>query len=328
MKSISIKRFGYGMTPVALAFALAMGATPAAATDYPAKPIKIVVPFTAGGTTDIIARMLGQSLGSKLKQPVIIENKPGAGSMLGTAEVARSDPDGYTLLMAGSSSLVIAPVINNAGYDPVKDFVPVSLVASSPLAVFVNPALPVKSISELISYAKKNPEELSFASYGAGSLAHLAGEMFNGKAGTSMLHIPYKGSAPAMTDVIGGQVQVGFDMVTAVLPHYQAKRIRVLAVTGAEPSDEMPDVPPITADLPQYEASAWFGVVAPAGTPESIVNTLSTTIQEAVQTDEIQAVLKKNALTPRKTSSQEFSVILQDDLKKWTEIISEADIKP
>lgn len=316
------------MACIAVSTLLMILALPASAVGYPVKPIRLVVPFSAGGTTDIIARMIGQSLGTALKQPVIVENKPGAGSTLGTADVARSKPDGYTLLMAGSSSLVIAPVINDAGYDPIKDFSPVALVASSPLAIFVNPGLPVRSVVDLISYAKQHPKELNFASYGAGSLAHLAGEMFNQKTGTTMLHIPYKGSAPAMTDVIGGQVQVGFDMVTAVLPHYKAGKIRVLAITGADSSTEMPEVPPISGALSDYEASAWFGIVAPAGTPKDIIQKLNLAIQAAIQTEEIQIVLKQNSLTPRRTSPGEFSEVLQSDLRKWTDIIVDAGLKP
>ena len=258
--------------------ALAAFATLAhAQTPYPTKPIRIVVPFPAGGTTDILARAVAQRLTETLGQPVVVDNRPGAGGNIGAELVAKAAPDGYTLLMGTVGTHAInASLYAKMPYDHVRDFAPVILVAGVPNVLVINPALPVNSVQELIAYGKANPGKLNFASSGNGTSIHLSAELFKTMTGVQMAHVPYKGSAPALVDLMGGQVQLMFDNLPSALPQIKAGKLKALAVTSAQRSSALPDVPTvIESGLPGFEASSWFGLLAPAGTPKDIIAKLN-----------------------------------------------------
>src|SRR5438552_13835540 len=261
-----------GLQRAALAALRTVCVSGASAQTYPTRPIRLVVPFPAGGTTDILAREVGQRLSMTLGQPVVIDNRPGAAGNIGADLVAKSAPDGYTLLMGTVGTHAInASLYAKMPYDHVKDFAPIILVAGVPNVLVVNPSLPVNSVQELIAYAKANPGKLNFASSGPGTSIHLSGELFKVMAGVQMTHVPYKGSAPALQDLLGGQVQLMFDNLPPSLPHIKAGKLRALAVTSVARSPALPDVPTIAeSGLPGFEASSWFGILVPAGTPSAI----------------------------------------------------------
>lgn len=295
-------------------------------TDYPSRPVTLVVPYPPGGATDSIARLIASRLAEALRKPVIVENKPGAGSTLGTAHVAKASPDGYTLLLASSTPLVIAPLFGDAHYDPIKDFAPISLVADAPLVVYTNPSLPVGSIQDLIKYSKQQKDGLNYATYGAGGLAHLAAELFKNQTGAVLNHIPYKGSAPAIVDVIAGHVPMGFDMLPAVLPQYKAGKVRVLAVTSEERSSEMPDIGAVSDALSGYEVSSWFGIMAPAGVPKPILKRLNQELVRILAKDDVKASLSALSIRPVSSSEERFAEVLEHDISKWAKIIKSAGI--
>lgn len=294
--------------------------------DYPSRPLTLIVPYTPGGTTDMVARLIANKLSESLGKPVVVENRPGGGATLGTGNVAKAPPDGYTLLLASSTPLVIAPLLGDAPYNPTKDFTPISLVADAPLVVYTNASLPLNSIQELISHSKNQSNGLNYATYGQASLAHLAGELFKNQTGAALNHVPYKGSSPAIMDVVAGHVPVGFDMLPAVLPQYKAGKVRVLAVTSKERSPQMPEVGTVSATLSGYEVSSWFGIVAPAGLPEPILRKLNQELVAIVARKDVQDSLASLSLKPVSSSSERFSEILQQDAKKWQQIIKNAAI--
>jgi len=308
--------------------ALHPAAAAGAQDGYPVRPVKLVVPFSAGGTTDLLARLLAKQFEASLGQPIIVENRAGAGSMLGTGYVAKAPADGYTLLLATSSSLVVAPVFTTASYDSRKDFTPISIVASSPFAVAVNTSVPAQNIAQLIALAKKEPGRLNMASFGTGSSSHLAGELFKAMAGIDMTHVPYKGSPQALADLMGGQVHVMFDMVSATLPHYRAGKLRLLGVTGKEPVATLPGVPTVQGIVPGYNADAWFGLVAPAGLPEAVTARLNEAVVQALGDSEIKELLAQQSLAPVGNSSAQFQRIIEEDLVKWTKVVKEANVQP
>ena len=300
---------------------------PQAAAAYPDRPIKLVVPFAPGGTTDLLGRLLSEKLSLALKQTVFVENRPGAGSMIGTAQVARSDPDGYTLLFATSSSLVVSPAYTKASYDPTKDFSPVILIAASPMAVVVGPNVAARSIDELIALAKSKPGQLNMASFGNGSASHLTGELFKIATGTDMVHVAYNGSAAALTDLQANRVDVMFDMVAAALPHYKANNIRVLATTGLVKSPAMPDVPTVAETVSGYESTPWFGIVAPVKTPDAIVDRLNRELADALATPEIKNLLNQQSFEIIGGTPEAFGKVIQEDLAKWQRVVEKAGIK-
>ncbi len=298
----------------------------ALAQSYPSKPITLVVPFTVGGTTDILARLVGQQLSERLKQRVIVENRPGAGANIGTAQVARAAPDGYTLLMGTIGTHAInQSLYKNLTFDPIKDFAPVTRVAMVPNVLVVNPSLPVKSVQELIAYGKANPGKLTFASAGSGSSIHLSGELFKSMTGVNMLHVPYKGSSPAVTDLIGGQVTTMFDNLPSSMPHIKSGKLRAVAVTSAKRSPSLPDVPTVAeAGLSGYEATSWFGILAPAGTPAPIINQLNTQIVQALSDPEVRKQMAEQGAEPHPEKPDEFAAFIGSETAKWAKVVKDS----
>ena len=302
----------------------------AAAQAWPAKPVRVVVPFPPGGSTDIVARIVAQKLGERLGQSMVIENRGGAGGTLGAAQVAKAAPDGYTLLVASTSTHVVAPgVYPKLEYDPVKDFAPVGLMAVSPYLLVVNPALPAKSVKELVELARKQPGKLNYASAGVGSTTHLAMEMLKAASNTYLLHIPYNGNGPAGTAVISGQVEILFGSLPALLPHAKGGRVRALAVGTLVRAPSMPDVPTVAeSGYPGFDASLWLAVMAPAGTPQPIIDRLHKELVTVVQAADTRDLLDKAGAEPLTSSPAELAALVRDGLAKYTKIIKTAGIKP
>jgi tripartite-type tricarboxylate transporter receptor subunit TctC len=309
-----------------LAALLACVADGALAQGYPAKPIKIVVPFTPGGTTDVLARAVGQKLTANWGQPVVIDNRPGAGGNIGSEVVAKAAGDGYTLLMGTISTHGINPSLyTKLPFDAVKDFAPVSLVARVPNVLVLHPSVPANSVKELIALAKAKPGQLNFASSGNGTSIHLSGEMFKTMAGVQMSHIPYKGSAPALTDLLGGQVSLMFDNMPTALPHVKAGRLKALAVTTAKRSPALPELPTVAeSGLPDFEATSWFGVLAPAATPKEIVSKLSGEIAKILKTPDVQAQLSGQGAEPVGSTAEEFATHIKSEMAKWAKVVKES----
>ncbi len=302
----------------------------AVAQSWPAKPLRLMVPYPPGGSADILGRAIGQKLGESLGQQVVIDNRPGAGTAIGAEAVAKSAPDGYTILLGTVSSHAINPALTpGLKYDPVKDFAPVSLVASIPFALIVNPAVPANSVKDLIALAKGKPGGLNFSSAGSGTSNHLAGELFKSMTGTFMVHIPYKGSAPALNDLIAGQVQLMFDLVLTTAPHVKAGTVRALAVTAKERSPALPGVPTVAeSGVPGYEVSAWFGFFVPAGTPSSVIAALNGATVRALQMPDLRERLASQGADPITDSPEHFAAYVREELVKWTRVVKASAIKP
>lgn len=313
------------LSAVCLATAAIM---PAVAQQYPTKPIKLILPFPTGGATDVMSRILAEKLTSRLGQPVIVENKPGAGTMLASEFVAKAPADGYTLLMA-ASSLVIAPSLySKVNYDPIKDFTPVTQVAAVIHLVVVNPNLPVKSIQDLITYLKANPGKVSYGSTGSGTSTHLEAELFKKMAGVEIEHIPYKGSTPALADLVGGQTSMMFDPIASSKPYLESGRLRALAVTTAQRSISAPDLPTVAeSGLPGYEAMPWLGIVAPAGTPKVVVDRLYKEVSEVLKMQDVKDRFKSLGLDIIGNTPAEFATFIAQDQKKWDQVIKNSGAK-
>jgi tripartite-type tricarboxylate transporter receptor subunit TctC len=300
------------------------------AQSYPNRPIKLVLPFPPGGPTDGAARLIGERLSAALGQPIVIENRAGgAGGTIGAKAVATADPDGYTLLISAPGPLVTAPAIyKNAGYDPAKDFAPVASLFSSPQILVVNSAVPAKTMRELVDHAKANPGKISYASPGFGTQPHLLGELIRLKTGVDIIHVPFRGSAPAMTDLLAGQVQVFFDTTTFLLPHLESGHVRALAVADSTRSPQIPQVPTTgESGYPTVQGTFWTGVVAPAGTPADIVGKLNAAINAIVMSKEMGETLTKLSATPKVGTPAAFAAFMAAETKKWTEVIVAAGIK-
>jgi tripartite-type tricarboxylate transporter receptor subunit TctC len=314
----------------ALAAALIVVAAPPASGQaaYPTKPVRLVVPFPAGGTTDILARAAAQKLFEAWGQQVIVDNRPGAAGNIGSELVARSAPDGYTLLMGTVGTHAInASLYAKMPYDHVKDFTPVILVAGVPNVLVVNPQLPVNSVSELIAYAKANPGKLNFASSGSGTSIHLSGELFKTMTGVQMTHVPYKGSAPALTDLIGGQVQLMFDNLPSSLAFIKAGKLRALAVTSATRAAALPDVPTVADTIPGFEASSWFGVLAPAGTQRDIVMKINGEIAKWLASPDAKEKLAAQGANVAGGTPEDFAKHIQAETAKWAKVVKESGAK-
>jgi tripartite-type tricarboxylate transporter receptor subunit TctC len=309
--------------------ALASLATLAHAQAWPSKPIKWVVPFAPGGTTDILARTVGEKLALALGQPVVIENKPGAGGGLGADFTAKAAPDGYTIMGGTISTHAInASLYKDLPYDPVKDFVAITLIARVPNMLVINPAVPAKDVKELIALLKASPNKYSFASSGNGTSQHLSGELFKSMSGTDMQHIPYKGSPPALQDVMGGQVTMTFDNITTAWPLAKAGKLRALAVTTAKRSSIAPDVPTLAeSGLPGFEVGSWQGVFAPAGTPPEIVKRLNAEIVKALNLPDVRDKLSGLGAEIVADSPEEFSALVKAEVAKWADVVKKSGAK-
>ena len=310
--------------------AFALGAVPGVhAQAYPSQPIKMVVPFTAGGTTDILARTIGQKLSEAWRQPVIVENKPGAGGNIGADSVAKAKPDGYTILMGTIGTQAInASLYSKMPYDAAKDFAPVTLVAMVPNVLVVNPGVPAKSVTELVALAKSKPGQLNFASSSTGGSPHLSGEMFKQMTGAEIVHVPYKGSAPALTDLLGGQVALMFDNLPSALPHVKAGKLRALGVTSARRSQAAPEIPTLAeSGVPGYEVDSWFGVLAPAGTPKEIVAKLNAEIVRILQMPEVRQRLMEQGAEPVGDTPEQFAEHIRKETVKWARVVKASGAK-
>jgi tripartite-type tricarboxylate transporter receptor subunit TctC len=317
---------------VAIAFVATLagtGTADAQALAYPTKPIRIVVPFPAGGATDIMARAVAQKLGEAWGQSVVVDNRPGAGGNIGSELVAKSAPDGYTLEMGTVGTHAInASLYAKMPYDHVKDFVPIILVAGVPNVLVVNPSVPVNSVQELIAYAKANPGKLNFASSGSGTSIHLSGELFKTMTGVQMAHVPYKGSAPALADLLGGQVQLMFDNLPPSLPHIKAGKLRPLAVTTTTRAAALPELPTMAeAGVPGFDASSWFGLLAPAGTPPAIVAKINTEVANWLATPEAKEKLLGVGANAAGGTPEDFARHIQAETAKWAKVVKESGAK-
>jgi tripartite-type tricarboxylate transporter receptor subunit TctC len=296
---------------------------------YPSRPIRLVVPFPAAGTTDLLARAMAQKLSEALGQQVVVDNHPGAGGNIGADLVAKSAPDGYTLLMGtvGTHAINVS-LYARMPYDAVKDFVPVVLVAGVPNVLVVNPALPVKTVADLIKLAKDQPGVINFASSGNGTSIHLSGELFKSLTGVQMTHVPYKGSAPALTDLIGGQVQVMFDNLPSALPQIKAGKLRAIAVTSIKRAPALPDLPTIAeSGVPGFEASSWFGILAPAGTPREIVLRINREANKALQGAEMKEKLLAQGAEAVGNSPEFFVDYIRSETTKWAKVVKDSGAK-
>jgi tripartite-type tricarboxylate transporter receptor subunit TctC len=302
---------------------------PALAQLYPSRPIKLIVGFPPGGPTDTVARIAGERLSLSLGQPVIIDNRPGgAGGTTGFKAAATATPDGYTLLSATASMTISPALYKNVGYDPIRSFAPVAMVGSSSQIMVVNAAVLAKSVPELVAYAKANPGKVHFGSPGFGTQPHLSGEFLKLRAGVDMVHVPYRGSAPAVNDLLAGQIQMMLDGGPAVLPLIEAGKLRALAVTSEGRNPNMPDVPTmIESGFPGFITRYWNGVVAPAGTPEDIVNKLNAAINEGLKSSDMQASLAKVGLEPTIVSPHDLAAFIAAETQKWAAIVKAAGIK-
>ena len=299
----------------------------ALAQAFPSKPVRWIVPFPPGGPADILARLFGQWLSERLGQPMIIENRPGAGSNIGTEATVRSAPDGYTLMLVTTANAVNATLYEKLNYNFIRDIAPVAAFIRVPAVLEVTPSLPVNSVPEFIAYAKANPGKLTMASAGNGTIQHVAGELFKMMAGVDLVHVPYRGQAPALTDLIGGQVQVMFDSLPATIEQIRAGKVRVLAVTTASRVDALPGTLPISDFVPGYEASAWYGVGAPAGTPAEIVDRLNREINAAMADPKIKARLTDLGGTVLAGSPADFGKLVADETEKWAKVVRSAKLK-
>jgi len=305
-------------------------ATSVAGQGYPSKPIRFVVPYAPGGNTDILARLLGQKLSEAWGQQVIIDNRPGAAGTVGAELVARSPADGYTLIMGSFGNIIVAnSLYKNLKYDPFKDFASIALVSLPPGILVENPAVPAQNVRELIAYAKSNPGRLNYGSPGAGAWNHLFFELFNASAGISIVHVPYKGIAPAVVDLLGGQVQLAISAFPTALPHIRSGKLRALAVTSAKRSGLMTDVPTVAeSGLAGYEAAGWFGVLAPAGTPPMVVAKLNTEINRILELPEIKASLASDGAEPAGGTPAQMTESARAASAKWSKLIRELNLRP
>ena len=314
---------------VMLGATLAAAGGDVSAQAWPSKPIKYIVPFAPGGTTDILARTIGEKLSAALGQPVVVENKPGAGGGVGADFTAKSAPDGYTIMGGTISTHAInASLYTHLPYDPVKDFVAVTLIARVPNMLVINPEVPAKNVGELIALLKANPGKYTFASSGNGTSQHLSGELFKSMAGVDMQHIPYKGSLPALQDVVGGQVTMTFDNITTALPLAKAGKLRALAVTTAKRSSAAPEVPTLAeSGLTGFEIGSWQGVFAPAGTPPAIIRRLNAEIVKILNTAEVKEKLVALGAEPVGDTPEQFAAYVKSEGVKWSEVVKKSGAK-
>jgi tripartite-type tricarboxylate transporter receptor subunit TctC len=300
----------------------------ASSQDYPTRPVRIIVPFGAGGPADLYARVVAQNLSEALKQSFVVEDRPGAGAVIGTSEVAKSSPDGYTLLMMSNTQTVNETILPNKPYKLMRDLVPIAPVNYSDLVMVVHPSVEAKNLAEFIALTKGRPGSINYASSGTGTPYHMAGELFKALSGTDLVHIPYRGSGEARNAVIGGHVQMMIDAVTTMAPNVEAKQVRALGVSGQSRSSVLPDVPTISeAGVPGYEATIWLGLMAPRGTPETILEKLNAAIAKIVQRPDVRASWANQGATPMVMKPAEFGEYISKDIEKWAKLIEMSGAK-
>jgi tripartite-type tricarboxylate transporter receptor subunit TctC len=301
--------------------------TSVAAQDYPTKPVRLIIPFPPGGSNDVVGRMVAEQLGKRLGHQVVVDNRAGAGGVIGTEIAAKSAPDGYTLLVI-SIAHAVNPWLYKLTYDPLKAFTPVGILASGPNVLAINPTLPVNSVKELVALAKQKPGELQYASAGVGSFQHLGGELFKLAAGVNILHVPFRGGGPAMIDVIGGHTKIVFSSLVQTTPHIRTGKLKALGTGGSKRSPVLPDVPTIAeAGVPTYEAVNWWGIVAPAGTPQPIVDKLHKELSAVLSSPEAQKQFENEGASVVQMSSAEFGAFMAREMSKWERVVKEANIK-
>ncbi len=312
----------------ALLAALACASLPLHA-QYPNKPVKIVVPFPAGGPTDVLTRALADKLGAAMGQPLVVENKPGAGGAIGADFVAKSAPDGYTLVMATTSTHSIGPYLAKLPYDPEKDFTPIVWVGNATNVLVVNNQLPANSVKELIDLAKKEPGKLNYATSGIGTVVHLTSELFASMAGVKLTHVPYKGVQQSVPDLISGQVSILFDNIMTAQPHIKAGKVKALAISSPKRSPLVPDIPTVAeSGLPGFSSVTWFGLLGPANTPRAVVERVNAELNKALQLPEIQARFVQMGFEPAGGTAAEFAATIRRDAQKWSKVIQDAHVKP
>src|SRR5438094_474318 len=296
-------------------------------TDYPARPVRIVVPSPPAGGTDIIARVLAQHFSKSLNQQFFVENRPGAGNMIGIESVARATPDGYTLLFTASTLALNSVLYRKVSYDPVRDFAPITLAATTANVLIVNPALPVKSLSDLIALARQQPGHLTYGTPGIGTSPHMSMELFKSMAGVDLRHIPYRGTAPAVTDIISGQIHAMFANALTARPQVEAGKVRALGVSGPRRISAMSEVPPVSDTVRGYEAMQWYGMVAPAKTPRAIILRLHGAAIAALKTEEMKEKLASDGAEPEGSTSEAFAELIKSELEKWAKVAREANLE-
>lgn len=321
-----MSKFSKALKITALTLVLVTGV--ANAQNYPNRPVKIVVPFAAGGPADNYARFMAQRLSDELKQPFVVDNKPGAGSIIGTDVAAKSAADGYTLLMMSNTHTVNESLITTKPFGLMKDFVGIAPVNYSNLLLVVHPSVPAKTVGELVALAKAKPGKINYASSGNGTPYHMAGELFKFMAGIDMTHVPYKGSSGARTDIVGGQVDVMFDAETTMASLSRDGKVRALGGTGSARSANLPDLPTVAETVPKFEATIWLGLMAPKGTPSDVVNKLNAEVRKIVNSPEVKAAWAKQGAVPMSMNVQEFDQYLNADIAKWAGIVKASGAKP
>ena len=315
-------------TLACLLAALALGLGPAGAQDYPTRPVKIFIAFPVGGLLDTVSRIVGEKLSGLLGQQFIIEARPGAGGTIATLAVAKADPDGYTLMMINDNHALNPSVFKNIPYDSVKDFAPIGFVGYTPLILVANPSVPAKDVNALVALAKEKPDGISYASVGVGSASHLAGEMLASGAGVKLLHVPYRGGAPAMNDLIAGHVNTQFLSPVIGLPQLQAGKLKALALAAPKRLDILPDVPTMAEAGFPVEASYWFGLVAPAGTPPAVLAKLEKALADVLEMPEVRKRLTDMGAVVTPLKSKEFGDYIRSEITKWAEVVNKAGVKP
>jgi tripartite-type tricarboxylate transporter receptor subunit TctC len=321
-------RYALAATVVAMV-AVAAVTTTAYAQNYPTRAITLVIPFAPGGSTSIVGRGIADKMSELLGEKVVVDNRPGAGGTVGTKAVARSEPDGYTLVLGYTGTLAIGPSLyKSVGYDPRKDFAPIGLIGNAPNSLVVNPSFPAKTVAELIAYAKANPGKVNFGSAGAGTASHITGEYFARAAGITLVHIPYKGTGPVLTDLLGGHIPMAFAPIPASHPNVTAGKLRALAVTSITRSGLLPDVPTmIEAGLPGFDASLYYGLAAPAGTPRPIIDKLNKVLREALGSDEVKKQLGNDGTEITPGTPEDYADFIDKDEKKWSQLLKVAGVE-
>jgi tripartite-type tricarboxylate transporter receptor subunit TctC len=327
-KETNMSTYGKYAAAILTGLAALAGAQSAGAQNYPAKPVKIVVAVAPGGTTDLLGRAIAEKLTGKLGQPFIVENKPGGGNNIGMAEVAHAAPDGYTLLLGTNVMATNPHLYSKLTFNPLTDFAPVSMYGSVTNVLVVDPKLPIHNLRELIAYAQANPGKLTIGSTGNGTTSHLSGELIMARAGIKLVHVPYTGGAPAMTDLLGGHIAMLIDQIPVVLPHIKSGKVRPIAVTAAKRSSVAPDIPTVAEQgIPNYDVSVWFSVLAPAKTPQAIVGTLNTAIVDILKEPAFLARMAELGVEPMPTTPEQFAKRLRDDTEVWRKVIQDAGLK-